>query len=148
VAAARFASTAGGTEMTAFAFRELPIVDDASEVTANSDRAAALGEVATILNRRDAATLVIPGHLAQAKTIKLPVVASAQREKLIAFEAKQSIPFPLDEVFWDYQSGDDYGGAGITLSDQLWGGSQRSGLFQPRKLLCRCDHHRGNSPRF
>ena len=105
VAAARFASTAGGTEMTAFAFRELPIVDDASEVTANSDRAAALGEVATILNRRDAATLVIPRHLALAKTIKLPVVASAQREKLIAFEAKQSIPFPLDEVFWDYQTG-------------------------------------------
>ncbi|MDB4473569.1 pilus assembly protein PilM [Opitutaceae bacterium] len=105
VAAARFSSTAGGTEMTAFAFRELSVVDDASEVTANSDRAAALREVATILNRRESATLVIPGHLALAKTIKLPVVASAQREKLITFEAKQSIPFPLDEVFWDYQTG-------------------------------------------
>lgn len=89
VAAARFASTAGGTEMTAFAFRELPIVDDASQVTANSDRAAALGEVATILNRRDAATLVIPGHLALAKTIKLPVVASAQRNLL---ELSEMVP--------------------------------------------------------
>lgn len=105
VAVARFASRAGGTEMTAFAFRELPVVEDASDGSANSERAAALQEVAPILNRRESTTLVIPGHLALTKTIKLPVVASAQREKLIKFEAKQSIPFPLDEVFWDYQTG-------------------------------------------
>jgi type IV pilus assembly protein PilM len=105
VAAARFALSAEGGKMVAFAFRELPLVEELSAVTAQTEQAAALREVANILTRRESATLVIPGHLALTKTIKLPVVASAQREKLITFEAKQSIPFPLDEVFWDYQLG-------------------------------------------
>lgn len=49
------------------------------------------------------ATLVIPGHLTLSKGLRVPPVAAAQREKIIAFEAQQAIPFPLAEVVWDYQ---------------------------------------------
>jgi type IV pilus assembly protein PilM len=35
--------------------------------------------------------------------VKLPPVDAAQIEKMIGFEAQQIIPFPLDEMAWDYQ---------------------------------------------
>lgn len=110
VAAARFESDASGINLKALVFRELPIADDAVGVEIAAERAAALGEVVNQLGRLDSATLVIPGHLALTKTIKVPAATAAQREKLITFEAKQSIPFPLKEVFWSYQVGAEYEG--------------------------------------
>jgi type IV pilus assembly protein PilM len=35
--------------------------------------------------------------------VKMPFSESKKLEKLIAFEAQQQIPFPLEEVSWDYQ---------------------------------------------
>lgn len=35
--------------------------------------------------------------------VKLPALAEEQIERIIAFEAQQNVPFPLDEVVWDYQ---------------------------------------------
>ncbi len=35
--------------------------------------------------------------------VKLPPVDAQQIEKIIGFEAQQIIPFPLDEMAWDYQ---------------------------------------------
>jgi type IV pilus assembly protein PilM len=35
--------------------------------------------------------------------VKLPPVDAIQIEKMISFEAQQIIPFPLDEMAWDYQ---------------------------------------------
>lgn len=110
VAGARFGSGANGLELKAFAFRELPIGEDATGIATTAERAAALGEIVTQLGRLESATLVIPGHLALTKTIKVPAAIAAQREKLITFEAKQSIPFPLAEVFWSYQVGVEHEG--------------------------------------
>jgi type IV pilus assembly protein PilM len=45
--------------------------------------------------------LVLPAHLALTKLIKTPRVEPAQREKIIRFEAEQSIPYALDDVVWD-----------------------------------------------
>ncbi|MCF3648595.1 pilus assembly protein PilM [Synoicihabitans lomoniglobus] len=47
--------------------------------------------------------LVLPGHLALTKAVRLPAAVAAQRDKLIAFEARQNIPYDLDEVCWDHQ---------------------------------------------
>lgn len=98
VAVARFT----GSEITAFAFRELPIMEETTGVASAAELAAVLSEVSIVLGRRESVTLVIPGHLALTKTIRVPatVLASAQRDKLIAFEARQNIPFPLEEVCW------------------------------------------------
>ncbi len=35
--------------------------------------------------------------------VKLPLVDSEKIERIIGFEAQQNVPFPIDEVVWDYQ---------------------------------------------
>lgn len=54
------------------------------------------------------ATFIIPGNQVLTKTIRIPHVEAAKRAQIIAFEAQQSIPYPLHEVVWDSQVvGDD-----------------------------------------
>jgi type IV pilus assembly protein PilM len=38
-----------------------------------------------------------------ARFVKLPEVDEEKIEKIISFEAQQNVPFPIDEVTWDYQ---------------------------------------------
>ncbi|MEM7674033.1 MAG: pilus assembly protein PilM, partial [Verrucomicrobiota bacterium] len=55
-----------------------------------------------------AATLILPGFRLLTKSFKIPQVDEGQRAQIIAFEAQQNIPYPLDEVVWDSQIiGDD-----------------------------------------
>jgi len=35
--------------------------------------------------------------------VQLPAIGEEKIERIIAFEAQQNVPFPLDEVVWDYQ---------------------------------------------
>lgn len=44
----------------------------------------------------------IPGHVALCKYLKIPQVSSGKRPKIVAYEAKQNIPYPIEEVTWDY----------------------------------------------
>lgn len=44
-----------------------------------------------------------PGHSAFARFAKLPPVEPKQVPNLVKFEAAQQIPFPMDQVEWDYQ---------------------------------------------
>lgn len=44
----------------------------------------------------------IPGHVALCKYLKIPQVAASKRPKILAFEAKQNIPYPIAEVTWDF----------------------------------------------
>ena len=54
------------------------------------------------------ATLIIPGNQVLTKTIRIPHIEEAKRAQIIAFEAQQNIPYPLNEVVWDSQVvGDD-----------------------------------------
>ncbi len=50
-----------------------------------------------------AVSLVIPGHLLLTKFLKIPHVAKSKRDQIVRFEAQQNIPFPLNEVVWDYE---------------------------------------------
>ena len=38
-----------------------------------------------------------------ARFVKLPAIEKEKIERIIAFEAQQNVPFPIDEVVWDYQ---------------------------------------------
>lgn len=46
--------------------------------------------------------IAVPGHLALTKFIKTPSMAKEKRGKIIAFEAAENIPYPLEEVVWDH----------------------------------------------
>jgi type IV pilus assembly protein PilM len=38
-----------------------------------------------------------------ARFVKLPALDAEKIDKIIAFEAQQNVPFPMDQVVWDYQ---------------------------------------------
>lgn len=46
----------------------------------------------------------VPGHAAFARFAKLPPVEPKKVPAIVKFEAVQQIPFPLDQVEWDYQT--------------------------------------------
>ncbi len=53
---------------------------------------------------RNSTTVVsVPGHTAFARFAKLPPVDPKGVANLVKFEAVQQIPFPIEEVEWDYQ---------------------------------------------
>jgi len=47
--------------------------------------------------------LSISGQSVFMRFVKLPPVAPAQVEQVVAFEAQQNVPFPINDVTWDYQ---------------------------------------------
>ena len=49
------------------------------------------------------ATVIAPSMLLLTKTIKIPHVDEARRAEVIQFEAEKNIPYPINEVSWDYE---------------------------------------------
>jgi type IV pilus assembly protein PilM len=47
--------------------------------------------------------LCVSGQSVFIKFIKLPPIAADQVEQVVVFEAQQNVPFPINEVTWDYQ---------------------------------------------
>jgi type IV pilus assembly protein PilM len=45
----------------------------------------------------------ISGQFVFTRFVKLPPVAADQIDQMINFEAQQNVPFPINEVVWDYQ---------------------------------------------
>lgn len=65
----------------------------------------ALGAFASQVDLSGATVAVsVPGHAAFARFAKLPPVEPKRVPDIVKFEAVQQIPFPLDEVEWDYQT--------------------------------------------
>jgi type IV pilus assembly protein PilM len=53
--------------------------------------------------RGDIVCISVPGQSGLARFVKLPPVEEKKIADIVRFEAKQQIPFNLDEVVWDYQ---------------------------------------------
>src|SRR5499427_3391646 len=51
----------------------------------------------------DQVSISVPGQSGLARFVKLPPVEEKKITDIVRFEAKQQIPFPLDEVVWDFQ---------------------------------------------
>ncbi len=64
--------------------------------------AQSLGAVVARNRIAGAAAIAVPGHLALTKFVKTPSVAKEKRGKIVSFEAAENIPYPLEEVVWDY----------------------------------------------
>ena len=55
------------------------------------------------LSREDKVAISVPGQSGLAKFFKPPPVDVKKIPDIVRYEAKQQIPFPLDEVIWDFQ---------------------------------------------
>jgi type IV pilus assembly protein PilM len=53
--------------------------------------------------RGDMVVISVSGQSGLARFVKLPPVEERKIADIVKFEAKQQIPFPLDEVVWDFQ---------------------------------------------
>ena len=64
--------------------------------------------IETFLSRNDlkgqAVAISVPGQTALARFIQLPPVQQSKIAEIIKYEAKQQIPFALEDVIWDYQN--------------------------------------------
>lgn len=54
--------------------------------------------------KRDTVYVGVPGATTFARFVKLPPVQPNRIPEIVRFEAIQQIPFPLDQVNWDYQT--------------------------------------------
>src|SRR5438876_3409991 len=73
----------------------------------NTREAAMIRALNELLSERPFGTKVInlcaPGFHTFSKFVKLPPVDTSKVTQIIQYEAQQNVPFPLEEVVWDYQ---------------------------------------------
>jgi type IV pilus assembly protein PilM len=74
-----------------------------------ADVAQSLGVIVARQRRARRAALSVPGHLALTKFVRTPSVAEEKRDRMVAFEASENIPYPLEEIVWDYRVMSDDG---------------------------------------
>ncbi len=93
----------GGLVLNGYCLREIP-ADPSNEGARNAKIAAALREMLAELGiKGGAVNYAIAAQSVFARFVKLPAVEEEKIERIIAFEAQQNVPFPIDEVVWDYQ---------------------------------------------
>ena len=93
----------GGLVLVGYRLREI-LSDGANEATRNAQIAAAVGEMLAELGiKGSTVNYSVPAQSVFARFVKLPAVDEEKIERIIAFEAQQNVPFPIEEVVWDYQ---------------------------------------------
>src|SRR2546422_2573438 len=97
------AKAGGGLVLQNYRLREV-LIDPASEDIRHPQIAATLREMMAELQiRHEVVNYAVPAQSVFARFVKLPAVEEEKIERIIAFEAQQNVPFPIDEVVWDYQ---------------------------------------------
>ena len=75
-----------------------------NDATRNAQITAALGEMMGEMQLKGGAVnYCVAAQAVFARFVKLPSVEEEKIERIIAFEAQQNVPFPIEEVVWDYQ---------------------------------------------
>lgn len=100
---AEFADVKGGLEMTRYAISDLGI-----DPQSDADRAQYIITTIHDLIRESGCKpgpvqVSISGHSVFSRFVKLPPVEPEKVYQIIQYEAQQNVPFPMNEVVWDYQ---------------------------------------------
>ncbi len=98
VTAAKFAVSGGGLVLEDFKMQELSY-----DYSVQEEWLDALCSTLKVMGVSGKASVIAPSMLLLSKTIKIPHVDASRRDEVIAFEAEKNIPYPIDEVSWDYQ---------------------------------------------
>ena len=100
---AEFMDVKGGLEMTRYAVSDLGM-----DPQSDAERSQYIITTIHDLIRESGCKpgpvqLAISGHTVFPKFVKLPPVEPEKVFQIIQYEAQQNIPFPMNEVVWDYQ---------------------------------------------
>ena len=98
------ANSRGALTLDAFRQEEL-IVDPAADATRPAQIEAAVSELRKAMRvaAKERANVSLPSQSVFARFVKLPGSTPGEVDSIIGFEAQQNVPFPIDEVIWDYQ---------------------------------------------
>jgi len=105
---AEFRVVHGRLALVNYRFRETPLDPETGQ---RRDAHAALHETAAALREMmhemhiDGAPVnyAVPAQSVFARFVKLPALEAEKIDKIVSFEAQQNVPFPIDQVVWDYQ---------------------------------------------
>ncbi len=100
---AEFADVKGGLEMTRYAVSDLGV-----DPQSDADRSQFIITTIHDLIRESGCKpgpvqVSISGHSVFSRFVKLPPVEPEKVYQIIQYEAQQNVPFPMNEVVWDYQ---------------------------------------------
>src|SRR3954468_13415446 len=102
--AIRLQNTPDGVRATAFDYVEYPKILSQPDADPDQLTREALEQFLSRNNLRgDQVAIGVPGQAGLARFVKLPPVEEKKIADIVRFEAKQQIPFNLDEVVWDFQ---------------------------------------------
>lgn len=104
--AVRLVYAEAAKQVLATAFDYVPHPKILSQPDANPEELIAQA-LDTFLSRNnlqgDGVAISVPGQTALARFIQLPPVESSKVVEIVKYEARQQIPFALEEVIWDFQ---------------------------------------------
>ncbi|MEP7249572.1 MAG: type IV pilus assembly protein PilM [Spartobacteria bacterium] len=94
----------GGLVLTGYRLHEI-LADPAAETDRNRQIGGALpGMMRELGIKAVPVDYTVPGQSVFTRFVKLPAVDDQEKiERIITFEAQQNVPFPIEEVVWDYQ---------------------------------------------
>src|ERR1043166_1752360 len=93
----------GRLGLTEYRPREI-LADPSAETDRNQQLSEALGAMMRELGLKGGPIdYAVSGQSVFARFVKLPSVEQDKVERIITFEAQQNVPFPIEEVVWDYQ---------------------------------------------
>lgn len=96
-------SSTGGLVLKAYEFQEIT-VDPALDAARIGQARIAISELAQRLQISGSqARYAIAGQAVFTRFVKLPPIQQDNIDQLVTFEAQQHVPFPLNEVVWDYE---------------------------------------------
>ena len=93
----------GGLLLTGYRRRDI-LADPASETDRNRRISETLSAMMRDLGIKNGPVdYAVSGQSIFARFVKIPFVDQDKIERIVAFEAQQNVPFPIEEVVWDYQ---------------------------------------------
>jgi type IV pilus assembly protein PilM len=94
----------GGLSLNAFRETEL-ITDPSADATRPAQIKEAVKELRDAMKvpAKEPVNFSLPAQSVFSRFVKLPGASPEDVSSIIAFEAQQNVPFPIDEVVWDYQ---------------------------------------------
>jgi type IV pilus assembly protein PilM len=93
----------GALQLHAFETREL-VPDPAADATRVAQSALAVGEMVESMKAKGLPLrFTLPAQSTFSRMVKLPAMSGADLAQTVTYEAKQNIPYPLEEVVWDHR---------------------------------------------